>query len=466
MNINKLIALLLLLVVATTSCVEDDDFDTPDTTTGEVTIDGTVIDIDAVLGILAQAQLDGDDSFTFDQDDTSYVEGFVVSSDEAGNFFEEIVIQDKAENPTAGIVVLIDVNPLFTSYEFGRKIFVKLAGLTVATTNGVSGLGIGGGTFIEKIPAPSEGDVIVRSNEVATIVPKEIAISDFSDEMENLFIRLNNMQFNRNDVLGANPLTFAAEDADEFDGERNLESCDEGNVVILSTSTFADFKGLLLPDGQGSVDGVLTRDFFDDFYTLVINEPSNFNFGGVEDRCDPDFFFCETTSGGGTAFFEDDFDSYGDFSDAEAAGWTNVNISGGSVEWELGNFDGTNYAQISGFSSGEDEIDVWLVSPTINMDGTTGEELNFDVQTNFDNGTILSVYFSTNFTGDPTTADWTLLDATIPTGPGGGFGDFEAVGPVNISCIDGDINIGFFYEGSDPTGTTRYHVDNVAVTGN
>ena len=43
---------------------------------------------------------------------------------------------------------------------------------------------------------------------------------------------------------------------------------------------------------------------------------------------------------------------------------------------------------------------------------------------------------------------------------------FEPVGPVNISCVDGNAVIGFFYEGSDPSATTRYHVDNVVVTGN
>ena len=28
------------------------------------------------------------------------------------------------------------------------------------------------------------------------------------------------------------------------------------------------------------------------------------------------------------------------------------------------------------------------------------------------------------------------------------------------------IHIGFFYEGSDPNATTRYHIDNIEVTGN
>jgi hypothetical protein len=106
------------------------------------------------------------------------------------------------------------------------------------------------------------------------------------------------------------------------------------------------------------------------------------------------------------------------------------------------------------------------VSPAVDLDATIGEELAFDVQSNFDNGTILSVFVSSDFTGDPTTATWQPLDASIPTGPSGGFGTFQSVGPINISCIEGTVNFAFFYEGSDPSATTRYHVDNIEVTGN
>ena len=71
------------------------------------------------------------------------------------------------------------------------------------------------------------------------------------------------------------------------------------------------------------------------------------------------------------------------------------------------------------------------------MDTTIEEELSFNIQAAFDNGTILSVLVSTDFTGDVTTATWNLLDASIPTGPESGFGDFFPSGAVNVSCVDG-----------------------------
>ncbi|WP_411894114.1 DUF5689 domain-containing protein [Winogradskyella sp. A2] len=460
-KLNKLTLLLIGLLVFT-ACVEDDEYDLPNLTVNEVEFDtdDQIIDIDAVLGFFNQSG----EAYTFEDnpDFDVYTSGYVISSDEGGNFFEELVIQDKAENPTAGVVVQIDVNPLFTIYEFGRKVFIKLDGLTIAEDNGVLQLGRAAGNGIDKIAASQRAEHIILDPEVATIIPLDVEISDFSNDLENLFIRLSDMQFNRNDVLGDNPLTFAAEDSDEFDGERSVENCANGTSVIMSTSTFSDFKGLALPANRGSISAVLTRDFFDDFYTIVVNSPEDIVFDN-ENRCDPDFLECTGASGGGSVIFEEDFEGFGTY---DSEGWDNININGTSTDWFISSFSGNFYSRISAFSSGNSEANVWLVTPAIDMDSTTGEEISFDVQANFDNGTNLSVWVSTDYTGDPTTATWSLLDATIPVGPSSTFGDFESVGPVNISCVDGTAVFGFFYEGSDPSATTRYHLDNIVVTGN
>ena len=470
LKINKLILLLIGLVVFN-GCVEDDDFNTPNTSVVEPVLDGSEITIAAVAGRLAQEQNNGgaldytdeNSVVTFDFSATNeYMVGYVVSSDEGGNYFEELIVQDKAENPTIGIKLLVDVNPLFVRYEVGRKIYIKLNGLAVGITNGVLTVGALNGNEVDKIPAASENDFILRSAEVATIVPLPMAFADFSDDKTNLMIALQDVQFNRNQATGDNPLSYASEGSDQFDGERTLESCAAASSVIFSTSTFSDFKGLTLPSGRGSMNAILTKDFFGETFNIVINTPEDITFDSTE-RCDPDFLECTGASGGGAAIFEENFEGFAGYA---AEGWTNVNVSGGGTNWITGSFSGSTYAQISGFSSGDSEINVWLVTPSVNMDATSGEELSFDVQANFDNGTILPVLVSGDFTGDPTTATWQPLDATIPVGPSGGFGSFEPVGPINISCIDGDVNFGFFYEGSDPSATTRYHVDNIEVTGN
>ncbi|APY09638.1 hypothetical protein BWZ20_08325 [Winogradskyella sp. J14-2] len=477
LKINKLIVLLIGLLVCN-SCVQDDDYNVPNTQIEEPVLDGPVIEISDVLGRLVQEQISEDDNFganpnnglnydsevtyQFDDETVQYMEGYVISTDEAGNFFEEIILQDKPENPTVGIKVPIDVNPLFTKYEIGRKVYIRVTGLHVGISNGVLAIGAKDGNFISKIPFPLELQTIRRSAEKADLVPLTLPLEEFDDSKTNLFINIPDVQFNRTQAL-IEELSFASEGFDEFDGERTLESCSSGASRVFSTSTFADFSALNLPQGRGSMDAILSKNFFGDEFNVVINTPEGIDFGGIENRCDPDFLECTGASGGGSAIYSEDFEGFGGYA---AEGWTNVNVSGGSTTWITGSFSGSTYAQISGFNSNEDEINVWLVTPGINMDNTEGEEISFDIQSNFDNGDILSVLVSTDFTGDPLTATWEILDANIPSGPASGFGTFTGVGPINISCVDGTAHFAFLYEGSDPSATTRYHVDNIVVTGN
>jgi hypothetical protein len=469
LKINKLILLLIGLVVFN-GCVQDDDFNTPNTSVVEPVLDGGQVTISAVAGLLAQEQGTGsvdytdEDSvvtFTFNENN-EYLVGYVVSSDEGGNYFEEIILQDKPENPTIGIKLLIDVNPLFIRYEVGRKVYIKLNGLAVGITNGVLTVGALNGNEVDKIPSPSENEFLLRSAEIATIVPLPLAFADFSDDKTNIMVELQDVQFNRNQATGDNVQTYASEGSDQFDGERTLESCASAASVVFSTSTFSDFKSLTLPSGRGSMTAILTKNFFGDTFNIAVNSPEDINFDST-DRCDPDFLECTGPSGGGSTIFEEDFEGFGTYT---SEGWDNINISGTSTDWFINSFSGDFYSRISAFSSGNAEADVWLVTPAINMNTTTGEELTFEVQPNFDNGTNLSVWVSTDYAGDPTTATWSILDATIPTGPSGGFGNFSTVGPINISCVDGNAVFGFFYEGSDPAATTRYHLDDIVVTGN
>lgn len=465
MNIMKFfkpISLLFVALVMVVSCVEDDDFNVPNTEPGDVQVDGTIVSISSVIGNLQQS---GEDMFTF-EDTNTFMEGYVISDDQGGNFFEELILQDSPANPTAGIRILIDVNPLFTKYNFGRKMYIKLDGLTVGTSNGVYALGILGGQRPEPIPFPSEAVHFIRTSEVADIVPLDVEITDFSDDFENLFVRINDVQFNRNLVVN-NTTTYAAEGSDEFDGERLIESCNSAASTILSTSTFADFKSLNLPAGRGSITGVLQRDFFDDFYIMVVNTPEDVVMDDPN-RCDPDFLECNGGNvGGSTTVFSQNFESITNVALLDGLGWTNVNTTGGSTRYGTELFSGNRSVRISAFNTNEDPMEAWLITPAIDMDNTTDEALTFDVQASFDRGVLLEVLVSDDFAGDPLTATWTVVDANIPTGPSGGFGTFTNVGTIDVSCLNGNVFLAFKYRGGDASDlTTTYNIDNISITGN
>lgn len=465
-KLNKIVVLFVCML-AMVGCIQDDDFKAPDTVVVDPLIPGNIIDIDAVLGNFNQS---GDDIITF-EGTNNYMLGYVISSDEGGNFFEELVLQDRPENPTAGIVVQVDVSPLFTIYNFGRKVYVKLDGLSVAVRNGVIQLGRREGNNLAKISAARMTEHLIRTPEVATIVPLEISITDFSNELESLYIRLNDVQFNRFEVLGDNPKTFAAEDDDQFDGERLLESCEGNSSVLLSTSTFADFKSLLLPANRGSVEGVLTRDFFDDFYTIYINTPEALNFND-DSRCDPIEISCGlSTTIGANNLFMDSFETQTLNNLISGNGWTNF-IESGTEGWEAYTATGSNAslgrsARVGSFNSGDLSTIAWLITPAINLDANTGETLRFKTSNSFADGSTMRVLFSNDWDGTTagiTSANWGIISDAYITQDTDNFGTWFPSGNVDLSCTTGTGYIAFKYVGSGQASFDgTYELDDISI---
>ncbi|PKP27080.1 MAG: hypothetical protein CVU03_00610 [Bacteroidetes bacterium HGW-Bacteroidetes-2] len=450
-RLNKIFTLLLALVVVT-SCVKDDDFDTPNLNFDEPNIStNDIIEISAVAGILAQSS---DPVVTFSETG-KFIQGYVISSDEGGNFFKQIIIQDLPENPTRGIKVLVDVSPLFVSYEVGRKVFIKLDGLTVGTSNGVLGLGIRNGNNVARIPFPDRENFILRSNTIAEIVPLPLGIENFTTDKTNLFIRLTDVQFNRNDVLVGTPKTFAAEPADQFDGERIVESCASGSSAILSTSTFASFKGLRLPKERGSLDVILTRDFFDDFFTFYLNTPAGINFDNAE-RCDPTEVNCGLATTTGTqVLFSDNFETQSVNSPISGNGWTNF-IQAGTKPWEAYVDNGANAslgisARCGSFNSGDASTVSWLITPQIALSTATAATIQFKTSNSFSDGSEMQVLFSSDWDGTPANivnATWDQLSDATLVQDSTPFPDWIFSGIVDLSCIQANGYFAFKYTGS------------------
>jgi hypothetical protein len=460
-NIRKnLFAGTAAILLFLTSCVQTDDFDLPEIEEKEVVVEGNLTSISAVKG---NFNIETGEIYTF-QDTGIYFEAYVVSSDEGGNFYKELVLQDKPENPTAGIVILVDDNSLHDSFNFGRKIFVKPDGLSLWYNNGVLQLGIQNRGDVVAIPNSLIDEHLIRSEVTAEIVPLKLKITDFSDRYKNLFVQVDNVQFNRNLVRDEHIFSFASENVDEYDGVRQLESCASGATAMLSTSTFADFRSLLLPQESGSVKAVLSRDFYDDFYALVLNTPRDLEFSG--ERCDPVFFKCgENLTEGPEVIFNEDFTDVTTLTALRNRDWRNVNVSGGSEKFKPGTRNGNRYFRISAYNTTENLLEAWLVTPGIDLSGSTGEVFSADVMASFDNATILDIYVTTNFTGNPKTTEWQLLEANIPMGPTSQNGTAYTNTKIDISCLEGTAHFGFHYLGGIPDKTTTYDVDNVRVTG-
>ena len=458
------------------SCLKDDDYEVPNTDPVAPIINGTVITINTLNSLLEQEQnANGNDVLSFTESDL-FISGFVISNDKAGNIYEELVIQDLSVNPSRGVKVLINVSPLFTTFEFGRKVFVKLDGLSVGYNGGVLSLGFRDGNQVVAIAESLMDQTIIRAIELAEIEPLSINISDFSAAKTNLYLRLNDVQFNRNDALGENRKTFAAEPEDEFDGERNLESCAEGFSVILSTSTFSDFKAIEVPQGRGYLDGILTYNYFGDIFNMVLNSPETIHFNST-DRCDPVEVNCglaDTT--GSNVIVSEFFESQEEGESITENGWTNY-IQEGSRVYEAYFSDGGNgnpslgiSASIGSYNSNDDSTIAWLIMPEIDFDVQDGETINFKTSNSFSDGSTLVLLFSSDWDGNLdtiATSAWDSLPAAYIVQDDDFYGDWYSSGNVSLDCINGKGYIGFKYTGNgkeDFDGT--YELDEIIVNSN
>jgi hypothetical protein len=470
MKTNKFLALALGLVTMlfVNSCVEDDDYTVPEVLVPAVDVStlGTKTTFASVISRYNDAVSDGDNVGTWEFDAPLYIEGYVISSDAAGNFFEEIIIQnstdenDLTDDPRRGLKIEINVRDLGNFYNYGRKVYVKLNGLAVGESNGVITLGRANGNSLNQIEPFEYKGFVIRDPEVATITPKMVAIADLTEEDENTLVQFSDSQFVKGAIQSTN--TYAGEQSDQFDGFRTIEHCETGSSISLQTSTFADFKSFPLAAGRGTISGIYSRDFGDDFSVLIVNDVNSIDFSSA-DRCDPIVLECTDSVSTAVTVFNEDFQAITNEAQLDAMGWTNINVSGGSERYEDNSFSGDVYMKISAFGTSESPMEAWLVTPAINLDGSTNEELSFEVSSNFETGKILTAFISENFTGDVTTTEWIELDANIPIGDGG-FGDF-VTSNINISCLNGDVHVAFKYLGAAGGAETRYHIDDIKITG-
>ncbi len=441
------------------SCVKTDDFEIPKIEIEEPEISANS-NITAVKNAYDQSE---EEIFTFGENDNSIIEGFVISSDEGGNFFKTLFIQDNSENPRSGLEILIDMKSYFTKYNFGRKVFVKMAGLSISSTDGKYRLGYNLRNEVEGIPESLLDNFIIRSSIIKEIIPKPIALSEFYNDIIATYIQVNNVQF-KYDEIGK---TFAGEAFDRFNGDRVLIGCNDQINTILSTSTFSDFKSSIISDKKGALTAVITKDFFAEKFVLIVNDPSNIDFTDVN-RCDPEFLNCgmvETV--GNKLIFYEDFERVKNTDDLEESGWTNKNINLGQEKFRKRTTSGNVTMRISAFRTEENPLEAWLVTPPINLNNSTNEVLTFQTKATFDNGTILTVWISSDFSNNIKEATWQQLDVKISVGPGNGFGtNFISSGEISLDCLEGNIFIAFKYLGADSGISTTYDIDNVLVVGN
>ncbi|MFA9192528.1 DUF5689 domain-containing protein [Flavobacterium sp. FZUC8N2.13] len=385
------------------------------------------------------------------------IEGYVVSSDENGNFFKTISFQTlaTATTPAQGFSVPVDVTNLYVDYRLGNKVYIKLKNQYTDLNYG--GLRIGS-LYVSPfnqggVGRLSQNDYKKVLQASCTNVKEEqllrtIDLGEINDSHLNTLIELSDVQFIES-AIGRHYF----EETNNVGGATNWNLVDKnGNQLIFRTSSFADFSKNIVPEGSGKVRGVLTKYATD--YQLIARKETDVNMSGKRN----------------IPFFVEDFQSVSDGTNLSLPGWSNI-IQAGAIVWKGGITSTNGYAEFAITGTKVVSNIVWLISPKIDMDTHTNETLSFrtaqhhlDVDSPLN---TLEVYISTNFDGHNTnTATWIPVAAKIPN-QATPWNEFIGSGAIDLSAYTGKINIAFRYVGSgrDLALDGAFMVDDVQVYG-
>lgn len=455
-NFLKSILALAFMASLSTSCV-DDNYTTPTFDCVETTLvkNKEVADIPATAVVQR-----------YTEDDV--IEAYAVSSDKEGNFFKTVSFQTL--DGSRAFSIPMDVEASFTSFEPGRKVLIKMQNLYTDVSN--DGMRIGG-LFVSTsgtagVGRLSRAQVQASIFKSCTVVPEadlvqNVSLFDIKNDIYiNKLIELDNVQF----TTAALDKTYYVEGASNTVGgaTNHLLTDNLGSTVVFRTSSFAAFANKAVNPKSGKVRGILTK--FGDTYQFVARYESDIQL--TEERFDPlqPYYlenFESVSSTGNNAFIA-------------LPGWTNVSMNatiGAPERWEARIFSNNKYAQMSAFGTGESNMDVRLITPAIALNSGAQNFLKFGLKTSFYNGTAVTVWYSTNYSGTGTVAavnaaTWTQLPTIIPSITDNSFATnfYDII--ANLSALSGqNVHISFRYQGSttNPVVTTTYQVDNVQILG-
>jgi len=410
-------------IFAFSSCVKQ-NFDQPPTNCDQIDINPTFT-INELKSLFT-----GD---TTRLADSVIIEGYVISTDQYGNQYKELVIQDS----TGGIDIMLDASYIFTKYPVGQKVYIKCGGLYLGKDYGVIKLGSlyedYGVTKFGRIQGDAIIDEhIVRSCDNEIQEPKVITLSEISDAYVYQLVKIENVQFSTADTSStwADGINFYSENHDIIDSNFNS--------LIVRSSGYASFAKNKLPSGKGSIIGILGK--YNSDYQLYIRNLDDVDMDSPR--------FIEPI--------------YKDFEDGSlySGGWITKVVTG-TVNWTIGNYSGNdNYAQCTNYSGGSNSAsEAWYISPELNLSAYNNPVLNFKNAYNY-TGDPLEVKYSIDYDGvsSPSTATWTALSPTLSSG---GFA-WVSSGDLSLPKNNG-VYIAFIYKGTNSDGST-WEIDNIKIS--
>lgn len=324
-----------------------------------------------IAELLSMHEIGSTDSYVHLSEDSAdiIITGIVVSSDEQGNCYKYINIEDE----TGAIQIKINNSALFHRYPVGQRVFVKCNGLDLGDYRKLPQLGMWANDAIQPIPSGITYKYIFTDGAPVTVEPSitwtSIPYADAIDVSDlNRLVRLEGATFVEGGIA-----TFC----DPYSATSHDIKMADGTTITMRTSNYANFYNQTLPTGTGTVVGLLSR--YNNYVQIVIRDLNDVQ-GFTNPASTQDIFTV-------------------DYNNAFNQGW--LKVSSGS-EWNT-----LVNSSFAGFMiNASSQTNSWIISPEINLIGTTEQVLSFRHRTVGDGNGEMKCYYTTNYTGDVTTTTW------------------------------------------------------------
>lgn len=456
---KNIIVLTFTISTALFSCVNSDNYSTPDLSEEctTVPVTKTVQDIAALAtGTVQQYSTTVDD----------VIEAYVTSSDEGGNFYKSISFV--SVDGVKGFSIPVDDYNLYSKYEPGRKVFIKMKGRYFYNNSLTNALEIGslydnGAPIADEVGRISNVEyqnVLLRGcdkvDESALVNSMTIAAAQ-TDANLNKLIEFSNVQF----VDGNVGKTYFDSNNQIGGATNNVISDNTGNTIVVRVSEFANFASKTIPSLNGKIRGVLTK--YLGTYQFMVRTENDINLTNPRFDSAPPL--------GGTSLvynttLNEPFTSYTATNQQVFPAYINDAVVG-SRYWQVKTFGGNKYIQMSSFGGTPEANRTMFIVP---VDLTAASVFSFKTKAGFVNGNCLKVYYSTNYVPGGNVDDATLVDITsnfiLSPGLTSGYpANFTSSGNWNIPV--GLTGNGFFifeYSGNGNGGTTTtMQIDDIVI---
>ncbi len=384
------------------------------------------------------------------------IHGRVVSSDESGNIYKNLVIQDIETGD--GLTISLDTTDIYKQYQIGQEIYINVTGMYGGMYNNLFQLG-GLGTYNNApsmtfadgyvFAAHAQADGLSNINAIDTTAVTLQELRNANNDMEqrrhymSRIVRIDDVAWE-----GAGQLTFADGASVANNTNRFIRDTD-GNRIIVRNSAHASFQATILPKGRGSVTGILSY-YGTDGWQLMLNGIDGVQgFEWVDEIEDPSTVVVTSLNEG----WEEG---------VIPATWRQVQLAG-NKSWYTTTFDANTYAAMTGYK-GTAPFDQWLISPAVDMDQVEKKVLSFRSQVNGYGSTTTK--FNVYILNSPDPAKATVkekLNPALPTAPSSGYSSWVESGNLDLSKFTGKVYVGFQYEATQDANYATWCVDDIVL---